>query len=275
MLAVAACQTPGGGIDSGLPLSDRPLIGKFVWHDLITDDVAAARRFYGGLFGWSFEDSQRPGGGAYTLIKSRGNYIGGMLQLGDPGDGRDYTRWLGYLSVADVDAAANQVQAAGGSVLAAPHELGRIARAAAVEDPQGAVVGLVRSHVGDPHDAIAAGPGRVVWDELLAADDSAAGAFYGSLAGYQVETVQRRGGHYTLLNADGRQRAGILQRPNDGIEPQWLTYFAVEDPVAASTQAAALGGKILLAPSADLREGSMALVEDPNGAVLALQKWPR
>src|SRR5580765_8497591 len=33
------------------------LPGKFVWADLVTDDVAAAQKFYGGLFGWTFQDA--------------------------------------------------------------------------------------------------------------------------------------------------------------------------------------------------------------------------
>jgi len=41
------------------PVTDPPtnthLTGEFVWYDLITSDVAAAKRFYGGLFGWEFE----------------------------------------------------------------------------------------------------------------------------------------------------------------------------------------------------------------------------
>src|SRR5262252_6851120 len=32
------------------------LPGKFVWADLVTDDVPAARKFYGQLFGWKFSD---------------------------------------------------------------------------------------------------------------------------------------------------------------------------------------------------------------------------
>ena len=64
-------------------LTDAPKYGKFVWHDLITDDPAAARDFYSGLLGWSFERANRPSGGSYTLILSeQGRYVGG-LGLGD------------------------------------------------------------------------------------------------------------------------------------------------------------------------------------------------
>jgi predicted enzyme related to lactoylglutathione lyase len=52
----------------------------------------------------------------------------------------------------------------------------------------------------------------------------------------------------------------------------WLTYFGVDDPAAAAARAQALGGKVLLPASPQLREGSMAVVTDPSGAVLVLQK---
>jgi hypothetical protein len=48
----------------------------------------------------------------------------------------------------------------------------------------------------------------------------------------------------------------------------------VADPAAAAARAESLGGRILLAPSPEVREGTIAIVADPSGAILALQKWP-
>ena len=271
---LAACGTTGMGPAPDLALSDRPLTGKLVWHDLITDDVEAARRFYGGLFGWKFRDTTHPSsGGQYTLITAGDRYVGGMLQLDDP-EGADYSRWLGYVSVADVDEAVERTRAAGGKAVAGPADLGSFGRAAAVIDPQGAVVGLLRSDFGDPADSEAPGAGQVVWDELLAADDEAAARFYAGLAGYQAETLNRRGGEYVVLKSQGRERAGVMDRPDDRLQPFWLTHFAVTDPADAARRAAELGGTVLLAPSPDFRDGRLAVVTDPTGAILALHQWP-
>jgi predicted enzyme related to lactoylglutathione lyase len=273
LLCAAACGTTGeSGAD--LPLSDRPLVGKFVWHDLITDDVEGVRRFYGGLLGWRFERTQHPVADDYTLIVSGGQYVGGIVHLEDGGT-EDYSRWLPYLSVADVDAAVGLTAAAGGAVVVEPLDLGAVGRAAAVTDPQGAVLGLLRSRVGDPDDSVPAPPGGVVWNELLAADDGEAAGFYSALAGFDAVSIARRGGEYTMLRAQGLERAGILQRPDDQVTPQWLTYFAVPDVAAAARRAAELGGEVLLPPSQDLREGTLALVTDPAGAVFALQQAPK
>jgi predicted enzyme related to lactoylglutathione lyase len=270
---LSACRTTGPASANDMPLSDSPLVGKFVWHDLIIDDVAAARRFYGGLLGWSFEKSLHPLGGDYVLINAGGRYIGGIVYLKD-GAGVEYSRWLPYLSVADVDAAVSYVESAGGTPVVAPVELGDVARAAAVTDPQGAVLGLVRSRMGDPDDSQAPVAGQVIWNELLTADAAKAAVFYQSLAGLQPDTIDRRGGQYTLLKANGRERGGIMNRPDDRITPLWLTHFAVSDVDMAARRAAELGGEVLLAPTPEFREGTLAVVTDPGGAVLALHEWP-
>lgn len=272
---LGACSTAVGPTNSGQSLSSEPLLGKFVWHDLITDDIKAARNFYSGLFGWKFENSTQPGNNSpYVLIRSEGRLIAGMVELADPEGDNDYSRWLGYLSVEDVDVSAEKAHAAGGKIIVKPTDLGDIARVAVVQDPQDAVVGLIRSHVGDPKDGQQKLTGRIVWNELLAADSEKASAFYHALAAFEVNTISRRGGEYTMLRSAGMDRAGILQRPAPEIAPLWLTYFAVSDPVEAAKRAEQLGGKILLAPAAEFREGTVALVVDPTGAVLALQKWP-
>jgi predicted enzyme related to lactoylglutathione lyase len=257
---------------ANLSLSDEPLTGKFVWHDLITEDVAAAQRFYGRLLGWEFESTTHPRGGDYTLVKAGGRYLGGMVQRADGAD-EDYSRWLPYLSVSDVDRAVRLNATAGGAALIEPLDLGNIGRAAVITDPQGAVLGLLRSRHGDPDDPPETHFGQVYWNELLASDDAAAAEYYRSLAGYRVETIARRGGEYVLLQAQGRERAGVLQRPAPEIAPDWLTHFAVTDVDTAVRRAADMGGTILLAPSDDIREGTFAIVRDPTGAPFALTEF--
>ena len=271
---LAACSATGFTPAGKLALSEQPLLGKFVWHDLITDDVGAAQRFYGGLLGWEFEQATHPGGGDYTLISAGGHYLGGMVLLQDRAN-EDYSRWLPYLSVADVDSAVRATESAGGTAVVGPLELGNVARAAAITDPQGAVLGLVRSRAGDPDDSLPPAPGRVVWNELLAEDEGRAAKFYSALAGLEISPVARRGGEYIVMRAQGRDRAGIMERPDNRVSPLWLTHFAVADVNAAARRAAELGGRVLLAPAPELRDGMLAVVTDPSGAVLALQQLAR
>ena len=274
LAAVTACATTIAPELSGISLSDKPLTGKFIWHDLITTDLEADKRFYSGLFGWQYEQRKGPKGKTYTLAKSGEHYVAGMVIEEKRKDGADVSRWLGYLSVADVDLAVRENVAAGGVTVVKPLEVGDFVRVAAITDPQGAVLGLAQSHIGDPDDSIAAAPGRVVWDELLATDTAAAAGFYQALVGYKVNVLERNGGKYTLLSADGVRRAGILGNPLEGDDPLWLTYFGVSDVKATTSRVVGLGGRVLMPPSADIRNGKLALVIDPSGALLALQQWP-
>lgn len=111
--------------------------------------------------------------------------------------------------------------------------------------------------------------------DLLARDEDAAAAFYQSLIGYELVPVSRSDGAYILLEMSGRDRAGVLQHPAEDGQPTWLTYFTVDDLEGAVAKVPGLGGAVILPPSPDLREGSMAVVTDPSGALLALQELNR
>ncbi len=68
--------------------------------------------------------------------------------------------------------------------------------------------------------------------------------------------------------------AGILPIGERKITPNWLPYIRVTDPTAAAARAEQLGGRILLPASPDIRNGSVAVIADPGGAAVALQRWP-
>ncbi len=269
-----SCSTASDTALSGMSVSDRPLTGKVIWNDLITEDLAAARTFYGGLFDWTFEEGRQRSGGEYVIARHGDTYVAGILKVAPRPDGRKVDRWLPYISIEDVDAAIERSTTAGATVAAEARDVS-IGRVAAIIDPEGAVIGLAHSDVGDPDDKTTrAMPGRVVWSELLSRDPAAASSFYERVAGYDVDVVNRRGGQYTFLLQNGVKRAGIMPRPGDDVTPVWLTYFGVSDPAAAAAKAQQLGGTVLLPASADLRDGTMAVVTDPSGAVLVLQKTP-
>jgi len=272
---LVACTTASRPDLTGMSFSSEPLMGKVIWYDLVTEDLDSARDFYQGLFGWTFEDSKGPSGQDYAVARSGNVYVAGMVEIPAARDGAKLSRWLPYVSVADVDAAVSRGVDAGASVAVSARDV-NLGRVAALVDPEGAVIGLASSAFGDPDETTTApAAGRPVWAELLTDDAAAAASFYAELGGYDVNTVNRRGGQYTLLASDGKNRAGILKKPSDKVMPVWLTYFGVDDPVAAAILAESLGGKIILQASQELRDGTMAIVTDPSGAVLVLQNWTK
>jgi len=272
VLAAGCTNLPSSSPFKGAELSATPLIGKFVWRDLVTEDPDAVKPFYAALFGWEFEEG-RALGAPYTLVKSGGQYIAGISKARRQLPDQPVSQWLSFMSVADVDRAAAQVRAAGGSVVAGPLDLPNIGRGAVVLDPDGAPLGLLRSSVGDPADAPAPVLNRFLWTEHLSRDPQASADFYAALAGFEVRKLDLGGRPYWVL-VKGRERAGLLRNPIAVDRPIWLPSIHVADPAASAARAAQLGGRVLLAPRSDVRNGSLALIADPTGAVLALQKWP-
>jgi predicted enzyme related to lactoylglutathione lyase len=248
-------------------------VGRFVWHDLVTHDTAASQKFYAALLGWEFERLTR-NGRPYVIVRSGGEIAGGIVQ-------RDETKvgpavWLSYLSVASLDQAIGQVTSAGGQVVLAPTTVGAYGRVAVVLDPQGAPLGLASITQSLPAEPAQPLLNRFFWMEHLAKDGPAALAFYQSLAGYESSASATEGGiQYHVLKRQ-RSRAGLMQIPTqlEGVQTNWLPYVRVEDAAALATRAVSLGGNIVIAPRADLRKGTLAIIVDPTGAALALQKWP-
>jgi predicted enzyme related to lactoylglutathione lyase len=246
--------------------------GKFVWHDLVTESPDACRRFYGSLLGWEFEETQRLGR-PYTIARVGRQRVAGIVAIKPSGAAKG-SQWVGYVSVPDVDQAVAEAVKAGGTALVSPREVESIARAAVVADPQGAVLGFARIHRGDPADEAGPAEGRFFWMEYFARDPDAALAFYGPLLGYQSEVTETQAGRTYHILRHERPRAGLLQVPQPEMRPAWLPYVKVADPGLLAAQVESLGGTVLFSPRADVRKGTLAIVADPSGAPIALQKWP-
>jgi predicted enzyme related to lactoylglutathione lyase len=155
-----------------------PRLGKFVWADLVTDDVPAARTFYGQLLGWTFRDL-----GSYTIAANQDRPLCGLFQRARPQDKpQARPRWFGYLSVGNVERAARAVTEAGGRVLTAPAKFPKRGEQAVFSDPEGAMFGVIKSSSGDP---IFLASRRLVWVQLLSRN---AGSPRTSIAvgGYEV-----------------------------------------------------------------------------------------
>jgi uncharacterized protein len=272
-IAGVGCTTPPAvSPTQGMAISKTPLVGKFVWRDLMTDEPAQVRPFYGELFGWEFVETQSLGR-PYTLIKAGGQFIGGIAKGQRRVVHESNAQWLSYLSVADVERATQATAAAGGKVLVAPFDVPRVGRAAVVVDPQGAPLGLLRASFGDPADAPAPVMHRFLWTEALVRDPAAAARFYAELVGYEVLVHDEGDKPFRVLKLQGRERAGIMRMPFANMQPTWLPSVMVADPAASAQRAAALGGRTLVTPRMDVRAGTVALIVDPGGAVLALQRW--
>lgn len=268
VLGVLAAQTPRASAAAAAVAAVAPA-GEFVWHDIITHDAAAIRTFYGSLFGWTFQ----PGQGVepnYTIIKQDGAPIGGIVTAREPDT---VPQWLSYVVVADVDRAAAAFSGAGGRVYRAPLDARKNLRVAVVGDAQGAPLGLASRGPDIPAGSVPA-IHRWLWMEYLAVDPAPALDFYSRVIGYTSEVSETRAGFsYHLLKTD-RARAGLFASPWKRETALWLPYVRVADAAATAARVSELGGRVVLAPRDDIRNGSLAVVLDPSGAALALQRFP-
>lgn len=128
------------GKNAGFELADVP--GSLSWTELYTSDAAAAKEFYGAVFGWQFGDMEMPGGGGtYTLITPAGlpeeRMQGGLMQVREEdlalAGGQAY--WHPVFAVADCDAAVAAVTGDGGSVQMGPTDAEGVGRLAVCLDP--------------------------------------------------------------------------------------------------------------------------------------------
>jgi uncharacterized protein len=244
--------------------------GKWVWVELFTENVTAASKFYGKVFGWSFQTFGAGRGPGYTLALSDGEPVGGMLKRDHSDSQEKGSRWVGMISVADVKAAARYAQEHGGKVVVAPRALKGRGEMALLADPEGTPFGVIRSSSGDPPDYLAEDR-QWVWLELWARDADAMAKFYSGLAGYEIEAVERPDGRTGyFLASGGYTRCAIIPTPMPKFEPAWLPYLRVLDVGDATTQAERGGARVLVRPSEDIREGRVALIVDPTGAPLGL-----
>lgn len=126
---------------------------QFVWNELMTSDMAAAKRFYGEVFGWQYQDmsledpmqSAKEGEAGYTIWQLGADDKmgqGGGMQMEGPEFAGVPPHWLAYVAVEDADATAAKVKNAGGEVLAGPLDIKNVGRFYVVRDPQGAVIGF-------------------------------------------------------------------------------------------------------------------------------------
>ncbi len=276
-LALAALAAAGcASVPALPPFSATPTgsvtPGRIVWHDLVTQDLPAAKRFYGELLGWTFRDVPIDGG-QYALAMREGVPVAGVIAV--PAGPR-VSQWVSYFSVDDVDASVDVVRGAGGKVWLGPVEIPGRGRAALVTDPEGAPLAVARPVGGDPPPGPAPLQGWL-WADLWTRDASAAGVFYGKLFGFSVATVPSplEPRPYTVLQRGEVAFAGMLAIPAglDAVKANWLPMLRVKDVRDPVARAAALGGRVILAPRADLRNGTAAILADPSGAAVALQQW--
>lgn len=254
-------------------MSDQswPAPGRFVWHDLMTTDLEKALPFYTDLFGWTIKPIDMGEHGTYNMFAAGGVDQGGLVTL-RPDDGHP-SHWIAYVLVDDVDAAARRATGLGGEVPMPGMDIPDVGRFAVVVSPTGAVISPFRPLTPGPDTDPPAQQGTVVWHELLALDPEREGAFHREIFGWGAGSADMGPmGTYHLFKRDGKDVAGMLQKPDGSGPSTWLPYVAVEDVDDRAERVKALGGTVHVAPQDIPGIGRFAVASDPTGALFALYR---
>jgi uncharacterized protein len=269
-----------------MPERDGYIAGVPCWVDASEPDPKAAVDFYGGLFGWGFEDVMPSSSdGDYFIARHEATSssifdTSGDRRRGDvaavrsiPEAAPPMAMWNTYFWVDSADEAASKVRDAGGGVVMEPFDFMDACRMAVFTDPEGAAFcgWEAKEHKGA---RLVNDPGSLVFNGLNTRDIEGARSFYGSVFGWQTGAIGGGAEGWTLPgygdwlerehHPDLRRQMADAGAP-EGFEDvvasiipiaddqpdtpaHWSVTFAVDDADATAAKATELGGTLIVPP---------------------------
>jgi len=242
--------------------------GRFVWHELVTPNPAAAIAFYPAITGWTVQPfADNP---SYKMWSAGQTMIGGVMDL--PGGPSAPPHWLPYVGVDDVDDSVRQAVGLGANVQVPAQDIPNVGRFAILIDPQGAAIALFRSSGRPPGHEGPAELGEFSWHELATSNGAAAFEFYKKLFGWEHMSSFDMGpmGQYRMFGRRGLMLGGIYDRGPTVPASPWLSYVLVPNVDSAVATATARGATLVSGPM-DVSGGDrVAQLRDPQGVVFAV-----
>jgi predicted enzyme related to lactoylglutathione lyase len=269
-----------------MPERDGYIPGVPCWVDASEPDPGAAIDFYGGLFGWEFQDARPPSSeGNYFIARHEATStsifdLSGEVRGGDvaairsvPEAAPPMAMWNTYFWVDSADEAASKVRDAGGGVVREPFDFMDACRMAVFTDPEGAAFGVwePKEHKGA---RLVNDPGAVVFNNLNTRDVEGAKSFYGLVFGWRTGSIGGGAEGWTLPGygdwLEREHHPGLRKQMAGAGAPEgfedvvgsvvpiaddqpdtpahWSITFATDDTDATATKATELGGKVIVPP---------------------------
>lgn len=245
-------------------MKDKPLPeGHFCWIDLATPDLNKAKKFYGPLLNWTFQDVPMGEKDVYSIARHEKGDTGALYRANEQMQSQSVpNHWQSYIKVESVDKTVEEWKKAKGTVIMGPFDVFDKGRMAVVKDPTGGVVSLWQAK--QIRNFQSGQSGTLCWNELLTRDPEAAKKFYSQVFDWHYEEK----GDYTVINNHDQGIGGIMAMPPQVpavVPPFWNIYFAVDNYdnfAAAATKA----GATTVCPVQDTPYGRFAAFRDNQGA---------
>jgi hypothetical protein len=113
------------------------MANPFVHMELNTTDLKKAQAFYGGMFGWQFQDNDMGPMGIYSTFKPDKEPGGGIYSAKDMPGG-----WLPYVGVDDIKTATAKAKSLGAQIFVDSREIPQIGWMTIMSDPLGSRIAL-------------------------------------------------------------------------------------------------------------------------------------
>ncbi len=117
--------------------------GTFIWNELMTPDVEAAKAFYGAVLGWTYSDMPMQEG-QYVLATAPGAAMPSAGIMHWPEGQMGGKDWFAYVSVESMDQAIEKTLSADGQVIRAPWTIPGVGIIAIILDAAGSVIGYLQ-----------------------------------------------------------------------------------------------------------------------------------
>lgn len=253
-------------------MSTAEIRGRFVWHELMTTDTAAAGNFYPRVAGWKSQPWEK--NADYTLWVGKSGPMGGLMNIPTEAAGAP-SQWMPYIGTPDIAATVATARQLGAKVKKDITPIPDMGQFAILSDPQGATFAVYAA--GSAQEGAGAPPsvGDFSWHELATTDLDGALRFYTQLFGWGKGPTHNMGemGDYQLFTQGGKQIGGIYKLHPEVTEmSHWLCYVRVGDVDKATDAAKAAGGRVLNGPMEVPGGDWIAQLVDPQGAAFAVHE---
>lgn len=245
-------------------MADKTIRGRFVWHELMTADSAAAHAFYNKVLGWTSQPWEHDP--SYSMFAAASGPLGGTVAQSGAESG-----WVHYIGTPDIEATVQQAKGLGASIVKEITSIGGGGSYAILTDPQGAKFAVYTSTAELGREKPAK-RGEFSWHELATTDTEAALRFYGALFGWEKVGEHDMGpmGFYYLLGRNGNPLIGVYQPTDIPGSPAWLGYVRVKDVNKIVKKVKSAGGTLVHGPMEVPGGDWIVQFADPQGAMFAV-----